>query len=302
MKYLSLTYTLAALSLISLNSYSFSINPDKVEYHQFKTHRTPKIKNGHVRVTGIKHTPEADEKYSDSGRKFLIPLKVFQRANQLSKSVFRATPGDSNGYGTAFYVGGNLVLTNQHVLSTSRDNTTECKSFKVEVHTEKTGGFFSRLTHTNPRLKCEKVHFCSKKLDFCLIQVQGQDKKGKAKLKDYRPLKLVKNSYYDENMRTMAIGNPMGFGIHASTGIGTKVKGNQTDYTPRFMFYAPVFGGNSGGPIFNDDNEVIGITVSQSYLLEGKKAYNSGIPMETVLNILEQKLKDKPEILKQLNY
>jgi S1-C subfamily serine protease len=100
----------------------------------------------------------------------------------------------------------------------------------------------------------------------------------------------------------MVIGNPLGFGIHASTGFGTKVRGNYSALSARFYFYAPLFGGNSGGPIFNDNDEVIGIATMQSTDLESRKAYNIGLPMETVLNILEEALKEKPEVLKQINY
>jgi S1-C subfamily serine protease len=278
------------LLLLTFTSFVFgrSINPLKVEHHQFKSTKTAKVKNGFVSVTGLKYDSFTEE-YIDNGRYFKVPELVYARAHKLSQSVFRASPGDTGGHGTAFYVGGNLILTNQHVLSPKRTNTTQCKNFSIRLNDSQRG----------KTLKCKKVHYCSKGLDFCLIEMSDH-KKG-YNLRAETPLKLYKNNKYDSKMRTMVIGNPMGFGIHASTGIGTITQGPVTKYLPRFHFFAPLYGGNSGGPIFDDQDNVIGIASKQSSLLEGEKAYNVGLPIETVLNVLEEKLKHSPEILNQLN-
>ena len=282
---LLLTPLLATMAFAS----NKSINTERVEHHQFKSLTKMVIKDGAVRVRGIKYN-HSTEVYVDGGRNFSVPIEVFKRAKGLSSSVFRASPGDTGGHGTAFYVGGNLILTNQHVLSPSRNNTTECKWFSLSLQSDQ----------KNKTVKCKEVHFCSKRLDFCLIEMKDH-RKG-YNIRKYQALKLVKNSTYDSKDRTMVIGNPAGQGIHASTGFGTIVKSVYSPYMPTFKFFAPLFGGNSGGPIFNDKNEVIGIATRQSLDLESEKAYNVGIPMETILNILEHKLKDKPEVLKQINY
>lgn len=266
-----------------------SINTKKVEYHQFKTFGKKKIRDGKVVVSGIRYST-SDQEYSDSGRRFKVPLAVFERARTLSQSVFRASPGDTGGHGTAFYVGGNLILTNQHVLSPKRTNTTKCKSFSIRLNSNQ----------KSKTLYCKEVHYCNKNFDFCLIELKDH-KRGYSITKE-TPLKLKKNSLYSPFMRTMVIGNPMGFGIHASTGIGTDLDNIYSPLMGRFRFYAPLFGGNSGGPIFNDQNDVIGIATAQSAELVSDKSYNVGLPMETVLNLLEVKLKNKPLILNQLNY
>jgi V8-like Glu-specific endopeptidase len=291
------------LNIILFNStllYAFSINTDKVEHHQFKSLREINLKDDRALVSGIKYNSSTKE-YINAGRKFSVPVDVFKRAKELSQSVFKASPGDTGGHGTAFYVGGNFILTNQHVLSPNRRNTNQCKSFSISLHPGKVD-LGSRLANffVKNTLKCKKVHYCSKALDFCLIEMK-QHKRGIG-LKNYTPLKLVKNNKYDSKMRTMVIGNPLGFGIHASTGIGTKILGHYSSHSSAFHFYAPLFGGNSGGPIIDDNNEVIGIAKMQSKDLESSKAYNVGLPMETVLNVLENELKDKPEVLRQLNY
>ncbi len=276
------------LFLLANVVFGFSINPSKVEYHQFESSSMVRIKDSMAKVSGLKYN-SSTENYSENARSFEVPESVFRRAHKLSQSVFRASPGDTGGHGTAFYVGGNLILTNQHVLSPSRKNTTQCKSFSIRLNDKQKG----------KKLKCEKVHYCSKSLDFCLIEMKDH-KKGYSLTKE-TPLKLYKNRKYDKDMRTMVIGNPLGFGIHSSTGIGTLARGRVSSLLPQFLFYAPLFGGNSGGPILDDDNNVIGIATQQSRILEGEQAYNVGLPMETVLYVLEEKLKLKPEVLNQLN-
>jgi V8-like Glu-specific endopeptidase len=278
---------------------AFSINTDNTEYHQFKTSRDLKIKNGMASVSGVKYNHSSEE-YIDGGRKFSVPIEVFKRAKKLSKSVFAATPGDTGGHGTAFHAGGNFILTNQHVLSPNRRNSTECKTFSIKLRYEQVNQPWFNKFFAKRSLSCKKVHFCSRSLDFCLIEM-ADHKKG-FNLKNNIAPKLIKNSKYNPKMRAMVIGNPIGYGIHASTGFGTDIQGIYSSLLDRFHFYAPLFGGNSGGPIFNDDNQVIGIAKKQSLDLESTKAYNVGLPMETVLNILEHELKDKPEILKQINY
>ena len=289
MKLILFTSILLSTTAWAQTSYNKSINLNKVEHHQFKSLRKLKVKNGKAVVSGVKYN-HSKEEYIDSGRRFSVPIDVFKRANQLSQSVFKATPGDTGGYGTAFYVGENLILTNQHVFSPNRKNTTKCKSFGIQLHSDQRNRF----------LRCKVVHYCSKQLDFCLIEMKAH-KKGSS-LKNYQHLNLVKNSHYSDQSKTMVIGNPLGYGIHASTGMGTKVRGAYTPLAANFYFYAPLFAGNSGGPIFNEENQVIGIATKQSKDLVSTKAYNIGLPMETVLNILEEKLKHKPEILKQINY
>jgi V8-like Glu-specific endopeptidase len=276
--------------LLSLTTtvFGLSINPLKVEYHQFESSRVGKVKDDQVKVSGLKYDSSAEE-YNANARHFKVPADVYKRAHRLSQSVFRASPGDTGGHGTAFYVGGNLILTNQHVLSPKRTNTTECKSFSIRLNDKQRG----------KTLKCKKIHYCSKRLDFCLIEMKDH-RKGYS-LKKEIPLKLYKNNKYDSKMRTMVIGNPIGFGIHSSTGFGTKARGSIRSFLPQFIFHAPLYGGNSGGPIFDDQDNVIGIATMQSKVLEGPEAYNIGLPMETVLTVLEEKLKLTPEVLNQLN-
>lgn len=260
-----------------------SINPAKVEHNLFDI-STGIVKGNDVNVRGIAFNPRS-ETYRQNGKKYTIPLKTYNNAKNWSQSVFRATPGDSIGqHGTAFHVGGNLIFTNQHVLSVSRKNTTECKSFRIRLNSNQ----------KNKSLKCKKVHYCNKSSDFCLIEMKPH-KKGYA-LDKQIPVKLKRTIEFSDSQRVMSIGNTQGFGLHAATGFGLQRHYNM------MKFFAPVFGGNSGGAIFNDFGEVIGVVRAQSKALYSNNSYNVAIPIEHIHLLLKEVLKNKPEIMNQINF
>jgi S1-C subfamily serine protease len=260
-----------------------SIRPSRMLINLFKLNSTKRLTDKGVKVSGVKLN-KLDDSYLQYGNSFYIPEKTFDRANKLGKSVFRATPGDdSSAHGTAFAVGGNLILTNQHVLSKGRMNTTKCRSFRIRLNSNQ----------KNKTLSCKEVHYCSKNLDFCLIEMKNH-KKGYSLSKE-TPLKLASIVPYGDQTEAMIIGNPIGFGLHASKGIGV------VEVNSLFKFFAPVWGGNSGGPVFNKFDEVIGVIRAQSKKLMSEDSYNVAVGIDTVIAVLKANLKDKPEVLNQLN-
>jgi S1-C subfamily serine protease len=278
-----LLLTLCSTLSLSAIANNESIRPSRVTTNLFKVNIQKKISDKGVKVSGVQYSKRYGtyERYGDS---FYIPENTFDRAHGLANSVFRATPGDdSNSHGTAFAVGGNLVLTNQHVLSTSRKNTTKCKSFRIKLNENQ----------KNKTLYCKEVHYCSRPLDFCLIEMKDH-RKGYSLTKE-KAFKLTSTIPYGDHTETMIIGNTRGFGLHASKGIGIEKD------TSLFKFYAPVWGGNSGGPIFNKFNEVIGVVRSQSKKYVSEESYNTGIGMDTILGVLKRQLKNKPAVLNKLN-
>lgn len=88
----------------------------------------------------------------------------------------------------------------------------------------------------------------------------------------------------------LAIGSPFGFDYTATKGIVSAVSRSLPDgtYVPFIQTDAAVNPGNSGGPLFNLDGEVIGIN-SQIYSKTG--TFNGlafAIPINTAMNIAEQ--------------
>ena len=98
-----------------------------------------------------------------------------------------------------------------------------------------------------------------------------------------------------EGTRITAIGNSMGYGIHASMG-----RGLFTMPPHYYKFYAPIFNGNSGGPIFTDDDKVIGLVRAQSKEIYSANAFNVAVPINLIINQLKEKL--PKEIFDQLAF
>jgi hypothetical protein len=261
-----------------------SINTDKVIFEGFKVFESYRIRGDLVRVQGVEYNRFTRE-YNDGGNSFKVPIHEFKSNQKRALSVFAATPGDGNAVGTAFHVGGNLIMTNQHVLSVSRKNTTQCKRFRIKLN----------HNQNNKSLKCKKVHFCNRGADYCLIEMYPH-RKGYA-LSKQAPPQLSNDITATEETLVTAIGNTQGFGIHASKG-----KGLRNYRSHQWKFFAPVFGGNSGGPIFNENSEIVGVVRAQSPDLISSSSYNLAIPMHAIMQQLRVVLAEKPEILEQINY
>lgn len=279
---------------------SNSINPTKAVVDLFKVFGPAKIKENLVEVRGPRHVGQ--DELEDEGHWFKINPAVYQRALKLSQSVFITESGeDSDIFGTSFFIGNNLILTNQHVLSPSRENSTKCKSLKVKTN-EKSA----------ERFECKEVLFCESKRDFCLIELKTNIKKKKINGKKVKiassisrlgSLKLdvnyqlgEDNLYSAENFTV--IGNTKGYGIHYSEGRTAHKRANAD-----ILFFSPLAQGNSGGPLLNQDGNVIGIVKQQSAVFygTGSDVYNVAVPITEVVETLKQKLQNRPEVLAKLN-
>ncbi|MBY0518217.1 MAG: serine protease [Bacteriovoracaceae bacterium] len=297
MKYL---LPLLLLSSFSARAELFSIIPEKTETPYIRIYEGVRIdeKKDIAKVSVSNLVQNFEER--DVARKWhlelnqdtlTMPLSRFNKIKKLSDAVLQATPGDSaNSFGTAFHIGNGYVLTNQHVLSTSRANFTECKSFEA-----KTGD-------NEDRFDCQEVVHCERKPDFCVIKLKAvmrgmpwNRKLGRAP-ETLPTLKLKPENLPAFNGIYSAIGNPDGQGIHFSSGRSLYRQADQ------FIFYAPVHGGNSGGPLLNSDGEAIGLVYAQGQYGIDSEGYNLAVPMEVVFKHLYNILPgDHPviEILRQ---
>lgn len=274
---------MAQQSILSIKS----VNPKKELYGPYKVfgHYSQKD-NENIKARGISFIPyarRATQMYEDGGRAFIIPKDFFYFTQALAESVFEASPGDrSSGFGSAVHAGDNLILTNQHVLSVSRKNTTKCRRFSIRLNP----------SQNNKRLRCEKVHFCNKDLDYCLIEMQDH-KRGQSLFKQQAPFFNTHVDYGKKEV-SIALGNPQGFGIHASSGYGMIKRG------PDIIFHATVFGGNSGGALYNAHGEVIGIVRAQSKVLYSDDSYNVAVSIKAIKDDLEKNLGKDSELLKKI--
>lgn len=239
-------------------------------------------------------------------KKVLIPKEKFDEYVSVANAVQQMIPDDwssseeSTRRGTAFHIGHNLVLTNAHVLDPRFNNTTHCADFRVTD--------YQRITYT-----CKEVLYCNAEHDVCLIEMNTTEKtirscmfcagtKKTFSLADGPALKLKLN--YRKKIEKMedevltAIGNSGGKGIHYSQGKGIHALPFRT------YFYAPITQGNSGGPLLNSKNEVIGIVKLQSKTLIGddhNKVYNVALPSDYAVELIRKALATDQGKLRKFN-
>lgn len=90
----------------------------------------------------------------------------------------------------------------------------------------------------------------------------------------------------------LAIGSPFGLEFSAAAGIvsakGRTVPGNQTSYVSFIQTDVAINQGNSGGPLFNLEGEVIGINSQILSSSGGSNGVSFAIPSNVALNVVEQ--------------
>ena len=96
-----------------------------------------------------------------------------------------------------------------------------------------------------------------------------------------KPLTLGDSSLSKPGEHVVAIGNPLGLGNTVSDGLLSGVR--QLQQLALLQISAPISPGSSGGPVFNDHGEVIGVS---TLLLAGGQNLNFAIPINSVKTML----------------
>jgi len=132
------------------------------------------------------------------------------------------------------------------------------------------------------KLKVTKVLGHDPKTDLALLKVEPK-----------KPLKAV--SFGDSSkMRVgdwvMAIGNPFGLGGSVTVGIvsATKRDINAGPYDDFIQTDAAINRGNSGGPLFNMDGEVIGVNTAIISPTGGSIGIGFAVPSNTAVKVIDQ--------------
>lgn len=132
------------------------------------------------------------------------------------------------------------------------------------------------------KLKVEEVIGRDSKTDLALLRVEPEE-----------PLTAVK---FGDSSRmrigdwVMAIGNPFGLGGTVTVGIISAKKRdiNAGPYDEFLQTDASINRGNSGGPLFNMDGEVVGINTAIISPTGGSIGIGFAVPINTALHVLEQ--------------
>ena len=220
-----------------------------------------------VKVTAKDKTADASNKddADESGspmerffRQFGGPNGEFQNPGRHGRH------GEMMGQGSGFFISSDgYAVTNNHVVE-GADN--------VEVTTDAGKTYTAKVVGTDPRT------------DLALIKVEGGSdfsfaklSAGKARIGDW----------------VLAVGNPFGLGGTVTAGI-VSASGRDIGSGPYDDFIqidAPVNKGNSGGPAFNMQGEVVGVNTAIYSPSGGSVGIAFSIPAATVKNVIAQ-LKD----------
>jgi serine protease Do len=172
------------------------------------------------------------------------------------------------GQGSGFFISADgFAVTNNHVVDGAE---------KVEVTTDDGKTYSAKVIGTDQRT------------DLALIKVEGGSNFAFAKLSDGKPR---------IGDWVLAVGNPFGLGGTVTAGI-VSASGRDIGNGPYDDFIqidAPVNKGNSGGPAFNTDGEVMGVNTAIYSPSGGSVGIAFSIPAATVKNVVAQ-LKDKGSV------
>jgi serine protease Do len=171
------------------------------------------------------------------------------------------------GQGSGFFITSDgYAVTNNHVVENA-DN--------VQVTTDDGKSFTAKVIGTDPRT------------DLALIKVDG----------DSFPFVKLAESTPRVGDWVLAVGNPFGLGGTVTAGI-VSARGRDIGAGPYDDFIqidAPVNKGNSGGPTFDVDGNVIGVNTAIFSPSGGSVGIAFAIPAETVKSVITQ-LRDKGSV------
>jgi serine protease Do len=193
------------------------------------------------------------------------PLSQFFHRYQMPGPE-RAPPG--HGIGSGFIVSSDgYVLTNAHVVSDASEVTVKL---------------------TDRREFAAKVIGVDKRSDVALIKIAAT---GLPAVHFGDPARIRPGQW------AIAIGSPFGFdnsvtaGVISATG-RTLPDDSGSSYVPFIQTDAAVNPGNSGGPLFNLDGQVIGINSQIYSRTGGYMGMSFAIPIDLALNVKDQLLKN----------
>jgi serine protease Do len=220
--------------------------------------------NGGPQLSGLRG---GEDFQAPQGSPFEFFFKRFGAPNGMPNNGQRGR-NFSMGQGSGFFISADgYAVTNNHVVE---------KADSVEVSTDDGKTYSAKVIGTDPRT------------DLALIKVEGRN--------DFPFVKLGEAAPRIGDW-VLAVGNPFGLGGTVTAGI-VSARGRDIGAGPYDDFIqidAPVNKGNSGGPTFDVDGNVIGVNTAIFSPSGGSVGIAFAIPADTVKTVVAQ-LKDKGSV------
>ena len=214
--------------------------------------------------------------YSESGKSIVFKkisssiVGIFSWKKNEDRGPANQSSQHLEGIGSVFFYGPNcLIITNAHVVAGS-------EVVGVSIMGENSGVQATVIAR-------------EKRLDVAILKpIQKYN---------CRPLQMGKLDDIEIGLDVFAIGNPLGLGQTVTSGIisATKRSIGEGLYHNYIQFDAPIFPGNSGGPLITLDGKVIGLTTLGTNKGTG---IAFAMPIEVIDRMIpellqEKKLKDR---------
>jgi len=176
-------------------------------------------------------------------------------------------PRDRTSLGSGFIISGDgYILTNDHVVD-------DADEVKIRLQDRRT--FTAKVVGKDPQY------------DIALLKIDG---------KSLPTVTIGDSRTVKRGQWALAIGSPFGLDATVTHGIisavGRNLGSGDQPYTSFIQTDVPINRGNSGGPLFNLQGQVIGIN-SQIYSTSGGyQGLSFSIPIDVAMNVVQQ-IKDK---------
>jgi serine protease Do len=253
------TVAAAAMVLPALSTSSIARGPDNISDVAEKVidavvniSTSQKVEARNTPMPQLPNDPQLDELFRD----------FFNRRGQGDPQNRERGPRRVNSLGSGFIIdAAGIVVTNNHVISEADEITV--------------------ILNDGARLKAELIGK-DQKTDIALLRVKPD-----------KPLKAVKFGD-SERLRlgewVIAIGNPFSLGGSVTAGIVSARNRdiNSGPYDNYIQTDAAINRGNSGGPLFNLDGEVIGINTAIISPSGGSIGIGFAVPSKTAMPVIEQ--------------
>lgn len=252
---LTLAVWLAVAPVLAVPALSLGIGVQQA-YGAFAIDFSPLVETVSDGVVRVSITKKVSDEELELAQKAQVLRELFG-----SQIAIPDVPTVEYGYGTGFFVSTDgYILTNHHVVA-GADKITVTLKDRTELDARLIGS--------------------DEASDVAVLKIEGSG---------YPALQVAKGDTLKVGEPVLAIGSPFGFDYSASAGIVSAKSRNMTreGVVPFIQTDVALNQGNSGGPLFDQKGNVVGINSLIFSRTGGHMGLSFSIPIDTAMHIYEQ--------------